>query len=176
MTGKSGRVVGHLMGFLLTLKGLPSTYNKDMQALPPDSPRIAHRGHICTGTGANPCHICTGTGGAPTCTHAHAHARTHRLPRHRRFGRLCVGRGSTAFSLRRGHCSRRQHTACDICSMRACGISSGVLVCCIRAALPAEVGALGCRLWGRRTRSRCLTSSTSSRFDTVAPRRAYAKA
>ena len=29
--GKSGRVVGHLTGLLTTLKGLPSTYNKDMQ-------------------------------------------------------------------------------------------------------------------------------------------------
>lgn len=29
--GKSGRVVGHLMGMLTTLKGLPLTYNKDMQ-------------------------------------------------------------------------------------------------------------------------------------------------
>lgn len=31
MRGKSGRVVGHLAGLLVTLKGLPSTYNKDMQ-------------------------------------------------------------------------------------------------------------------------------------------------
>jgi argininosuccinate lyase len=31
MRGKSGRVVGHLTGLLVTLKGLPSTYNKDMQ-------------------------------------------------------------------------------------------------------------------------------------------------
>ena len=29
--GKTGRVVGHLMGMLTTLKGLPMTYNKDMQ-------------------------------------------------------------------------------------------------------------------------------------------------
>lgn len=29
--GKTGRVVGHLMGLLLTVKGLPLTYNKDMQ-------------------------------------------------------------------------------------------------------------------------------------------------
>jgi argininosuccinate lyase len=29
--GKTGRVVGHLVGLLTTLKGLPSTYNKDMQ-------------------------------------------------------------------------------------------------------------------------------------------------
>lgn len=29
--GKSGRVVGHLMGLLTMLKGLPLTYNKDMQ-------------------------------------------------------------------------------------------------------------------------------------------------
>lgn len=29
--GKSGRVVGDLMGLLMTLKGLPSTYNKDLQ-------------------------------------------------------------------------------------------------------------------------------------------------
>lgn len=29
--GKSGRVIGHLMGMLTTLKGLPLTYNKDMQ-------------------------------------------------------------------------------------------------------------------------------------------------
>jgi argininosuccinate lyase len=29
--GKSGRVFGELAGFLMTLKGLPSTYNKDLQ-------------------------------------------------------------------------------------------------------------------------------------------------
>jgi argininosuccinate lyase len=29
--GKSGRLIGHLTGFLTTLKGLPSTYNKDLQ-------------------------------------------------------------------------------------------------------------------------------------------------
>ncbi len=29
--GKSGRVLGHLMGMLTTLKGLPSGYNKDLQ-------------------------------------------------------------------------------------------------------------------------------------------------
>jgi len=29
--GKTGRIVGHLTGMLTTLKGLPSTYNKDMQ-------------------------------------------------------------------------------------------------------------------------------------------------
>jgi argininosuccinate lyase len=29
--GKTGRVVGDLAGFLTTLKGLPSTYNKDLQ-------------------------------------------------------------------------------------------------------------------------------------------------
>lgn len=29
--GKSGRVIGHLAGFLTTLKGLPSGYNKDLQ-------------------------------------------------------------------------------------------------------------------------------------------------
>jgi argininosuccinate lyase len=29
--GKSGRLVGHLAGFLTTLKGLPSGYNKDLQ-------------------------------------------------------------------------------------------------------------------------------------------------
>jgi argininosuccinate lyase len=31
MRGKSGRVVGHLVGLLATLKGLPSSYNKDLQ-------------------------------------------------------------------------------------------------------------------------------------------------
>jgi argininosuccinate lyase len=31
MRGKSGRIVGHLTGILTTLKGLPSTYNKDLQ-------------------------------------------------------------------------------------------------------------------------------------------------
>jgi argininosuccinate lyase len=31
MRGKSGRVIGHLVGMLTTLKGLPSTYNKDLQ-------------------------------------------------------------------------------------------------------------------------------------------------
>jgi len=29
--GKAGRIAGHLSGFLNTLKGLPSTYNKDLQ-------------------------------------------------------------------------------------------------------------------------------------------------
>lgn len=29
--GKAGRLIGHLTGFLATLKGLPLTYNKDMQ-------------------------------------------------------------------------------------------------------------------------------------------------
>jgi argininosuccinate lyase len=29
--GKTGRLIGHLTGFLTTLKGLPSTYNKDLQ-------------------------------------------------------------------------------------------------------------------------------------------------
>jgi len=29
--GKSGRLIGHLTGFLTTLKGLPLTYNKDLQ-------------------------------------------------------------------------------------------------------------------------------------------------
>jgi argininosuccinate lyase len=29
--GKVGRLIGHLAGFLTTLKGLPSTYNKDLQ-------------------------------------------------------------------------------------------------------------------------------------------------
>jgi argininosuccinate lyase len=29
--GKSGRLIGHLMGLLTTLKGLPSTYDKDLQ-------------------------------------------------------------------------------------------------------------------------------------------------
>lgn len=29
--GKAGRVIGHLMGILTTLKGLPSSYNKDLQ-------------------------------------------------------------------------------------------------------------------------------------------------
>ena len=31
MRGKSGRVVGHLTALLTTLKGLPSSYNKDLQ-------------------------------------------------------------------------------------------------------------------------------------------------
>jgi argininosuccinate lyase len=31
MRGKSGRVIGHLTGLLTTLKGLPSSYNKDLQ-------------------------------------------------------------------------------------------------------------------------------------------------
>jgi argininosuccinate lyase len=31
MRGKSGRVIGHLVGLLTTLKGLPSAYNKDLQ-------------------------------------------------------------------------------------------------------------------------------------------------
>jgi argininosuccinate lyase len=31
MRGKTGRVVGHLTGLLTTLKGLPSSYNKDLQ-------------------------------------------------------------------------------------------------------------------------------------------------
>ena len=31
MRGKSGRITGHLVGLLTTLKGLPSAYNKDLQ-------------------------------------------------------------------------------------------------------------------------------------------------
>lgn len=31
LRGKSGRLVGHLVGLLMALKGLPSTYNKDLQ-------------------------------------------------------------------------------------------------------------------------------------------------
>ncbi len=31
LRGKSGRVVGHLVGLLMVLKGLPSAYNKDLQ-------------------------------------------------------------------------------------------------------------------------------------------------
>jgi len=31
MRGKSGRMAGHLLGLLMALKGLPSTYNKDLQ-------------------------------------------------------------------------------------------------------------------------------------------------
>ena len=31
MRGKTGRVYGHLMGLLTTMKGLPLAYNKDMQ-------------------------------------------------------------------------------------------------------------------------------------------------
>ncbi len=31
MRGKTGRVTGHLVGLLTTLKGLPSAYNKDLQ-------------------------------------------------------------------------------------------------------------------------------------------------
>lgn len=31
LRGKSGRLIGHLTGLVVTLKGLPSTYNKDLQ-------------------------------------------------------------------------------------------------------------------------------------------------
>jgi argininosuccinate lyase len=31
LRGKSGRIFGHLAGFMMTVKGLPSTYNKDLQ-------------------------------------------------------------------------------------------------------------------------------------------------
>jgi len=31
LRGKSGRIFGNMAGFLMTLKGLPSTYNKDLQ-------------------------------------------------------------------------------------------------------------------------------------------------
>jgi len=31
LRGKAGRIIGHLCGFLATLKGLPRTYNKDLQ-------------------------------------------------------------------------------------------------------------------------------------------------
>lgn len=31
LRGKAGRIIGHLSGFLATLKGLPRTYNKDLQ-------------------------------------------------------------------------------------------------------------------------------------------------
>ncbi len=31
LRGKSGRAFGHVSGFMMTVKGLPSTYNKDLQ-------------------------------------------------------------------------------------------------------------------------------------------------
>jgi argininosuccinate lyase len=31
LRGKSGRLFGHLAGFMMSVKGLPSTYNKDLQ-------------------------------------------------------------------------------------------------------------------------------------------------
>lgn len=31
LRGKTGRIFGHMAGFMMTLKGLPSTYNKDLQ-------------------------------------------------------------------------------------------------------------------------------------------------
>lgn len=31
LRGKSGRIFGHMAGFMMTLKGIPSTYNKDLQ-------------------------------------------------------------------------------------------------------------------------------------------------
>jgi argininosuccinate lyase len=31
LRGKSGRIFGNMAGFMVTLKGLPSTYNKDLQ-------------------------------------------------------------------------------------------------------------------------------------------------
>lgn len=31
LRGKSGRVFGQMAGFMMTLKGVPSTYNKDLQ-------------------------------------------------------------------------------------------------------------------------------------------------
>ena len=31
LRGKAGRLFGHLAGFMMTVKGLPSTYNKDLQ-------------------------------------------------------------------------------------------------------------------------------------------------
>lgn len=31
LRGKSGRTIGQMTGFLTTLKGLPATYNKDLQ-------------------------------------------------------------------------------------------------------------------------------------------------
>ena len=31
LRGKSGRLYGHLCGFMMSLKGIPSTYNKDLQ-------------------------------------------------------------------------------------------------------------------------------------------------
>lgn len=31
LRGKSGRILGHATGFLATLKGLPRSYNKDLQ-------------------------------------------------------------------------------------------------------------------------------------------------
>jgi argininosuccinate lyase len=31
LRGKSGRAIGHVTGFMVTLKGIPSTYNKDLQ-------------------------------------------------------------------------------------------------------------------------------------------------
>ena len=34
LRGKSGRVVGQAVGLLVTVKGTPSTYNKDLQVRP----------------------------------------------------------------------------------------------------------------------------------------------
>jgi argininosuccinate lyase len=31
LRGKSGRVFGQMAGFMMSLKGIPSTYNKDLQ-------------------------------------------------------------------------------------------------------------------------------------------------
>jgi argininosuccinate lyase len=47
MRGKCGRVFGHLQGLLVTMKGLPLAYNKDMQEDKEGAIDTANQWHIC---------------------------------------------------------------------------------------------------------------------------------
>ena len=150
VTGKSGRVVGHLMGFLLTLKGLPSTYNKDMQAPPPDSPPIAHPRALM---------------------HARTHGPTAKTSPFRPavLGSGCTGLRSSVGTAAANNTRHAAYAACGVRHQQQHTRDTYVRRCPLRSARWAAQSLLR-----RRTRSRCLTSSISSRFDTVAPRRAYA--
>lgn len=52
MRGKCGRVFGHLQGLLVTMKGLPLAYNKDMQEDKEGAMDAFHQWHICLAIGA----------------------------------------------------------------------------------------------------------------------------
>ncbi len=52
MRGKCGRVFGHLQGLLVTMKGLPLAYNKDMQEDKEGAMDAFKQWHICLSIGA----------------------------------------------------------------------------------------------------------------------------